>query len=177
MFLKIVPRNKIVAGHFLLGHTQVMGFEGYYVLVLVFLLRVALQFWQTNSFRWTEWLWLISGWLIGYSLVRIEAYLAKGALKQYLGEALSDRAKSPFRNVLTGMTISLLAVWIVTSSSGLLGAGVVTGIAVRLYTDMLNAKNPQNWFWIFAREFGEKEKKLIKIVWGVLVGLALVILI
>lgn len=168
-----MPRNIQVAGHFLLRHTRIMGFEGYYVLAVVFLVRVTLGFVRSGSLPWITWLLLAGGWGIGYFLVELEGKLAVGKLKQYLGEVLTDRERSPFRNVLTGVIVAVLAVWMVNSSGNLLGIGVVTGIAVRLYADMLNDRNQKRWYWIFAREFNDKEQKVVKIVWGIILALAL----
>ncbi len=162
-----------VLGHLFLGYTGIMGFEGYYVLAVVFLIRVTLEFMRTGGWNWMGLIMLVAGWVIGYLLVKLERKLAVGKLKQYLGEVLANCERSPVRNVLTGVVIAVLAVWMVKSSGNMLGIGVVTGIAVRLYADMLNDRNQKRWYWIFAREFSGKEQKIIKIVWGVIVGLAL----
>lgn len=107
-----------------------------------------------------EGVWLVSGGVAGYWLVDIYDRLC---VYFKLGDT-----KHAVHNVLTGLVIAVLGIWTVTSSGNVLASGVVLGLSVRLWIGFLMDKNYQRWYWMFAREFGLVEHRIVVGVWGAL---------
>jgi hypothetical protein len=154
------------------------------LLIIVLVVGVRLVFQQD----WIGSALVVSGWIIGNLLaeadhlfyvavcspqelscqrVRFEVQKknwgnAWGVLKETAGE----RIRLPVHNVLTGLVVALLGMWLVTSSVNLLAAGVVVGLGVRLYFEFVSDANFGKWYWLFGREFGVSENKVLKFIWG-----------
>ena len=134
-------------------------------------------------------IWLVAGWIIGYALAeadhlfyvavcnpqelacqRIRTKLETRNWRDawaLMRETAGERTRLPIHNVLTGVIVAGLGIWVVSSGGSLLASGVVVGLGVRLFTDFLSG-GKKNWFWIFAREFSVGEVWVVGGVWGVL---------
>lgn len=87
---------------------------------------------------------------------------AWGLLQKTAGE----RIRMPIHNVLTGLIVVVMAIWIVTSSGSLLASGVAVGLSVRLLIEFWQVGDFRKWYWLFAREFSVNENKIVKWVWS-----------
>lgn len=94
---------------------------------------------------------------------------AWGILKSTSGE----RTRLPIHNILTGLVVAVLGLWVVSSVGSLLASGVVVGLGIRLFSEFLSG-DKKSWFWIFAREFGTNEINIIGGVWGLLLVVSLI---
>lgn len=137
--------------------------------------------------------WLVVGWGIGYVLTEIDdlfyAYICNPGdetcqrVKTHIAAADWRRARDllvttrgerqnlPIHNILTGLVVAAVGVWVVSSSGSLIASGAVLGLSVRLFIGALVEKNYQKWYWMFAREFGVAEHRVILGIWGVLLVL------
>jgi len=149
--------------------------------------------------RQVEWVgngMLVLGWVIGYMLTEIDdlfyAYICNPEdgtcqrVKTHIAAADWRRARDvlvatrgerqnlPIHNILTGLVVAAVGVWVVTSSGSLIASGAVLGLTTRLFIGALMEKNYQKWYWMFAREFTATEHKTVMAVWGLLLGLQIV---
>ena len=141
---------------------------------------------------------LAVGWVIGYFLAELDhifyAYAcnpqelscqrvrsemekrnwrnAWGILKETAGE----RTRLPVSNILTGFVVAIVGIWVVTSSGSMLASGVVLGLGVRLLVAFWRSADYSKWYWLFARQFEQREHRLIRWVWTALQGTAIVLL-
>ncbi len=138
---------------------------------------------------------LVVGWAIGHVLAevdqlfyvamcnpqeltcqRIRSEISQRNFKNAWGllqETRFERNKLPIHNVLTGVVVAVLGVWIVSSVGSALASGVVIGLGVRLFVEFLFG-DKKKWFWIFAREFSIGEIRVIGGIWGLLLLTSLV---
>ena len=139
-------------------------------------------------------IWLAVGWGMGYwladidhlfyalvcnpqelSCMRVRNELANHRWRsawQMLKSSAGERTRMPVRNVLTGLIVAVMAVWVVTSSGSTIASGVAVGLSVRLLLEFWQASDWKKWYWLFAREFSSKENTLVKWVWTLLVVVA-----
>lgn len=144
---------------------------------------------------WLGNLWLVVGWIIGYALAEADHLfyvavcnpqeLTCQRVRQELGarswksawdllrRTAGERTRLPIHNILTGLVVAVLGLWVVSGVGSVLASGVVVGLGVRLFTDFLSA-DKKKWFWIFAREFGQGEINVIAAIWGLLLAISLV---
>lgn len=140
--------------------------------------------------------WLVVGWVIGYLLTGIDdlfyAYICNPGdetcqrVKTHIAVADWRRARDllvatrgerqnlPVHNILTGLVVAAVGVWVVSSSGSLIASGVVLGLSTRLFIGALLEKNYQKWYWMFARGFSVAEHKVILGIWGFLLALQVV---
>lgn len=141
-------------------------------------------------------IWLVAGWVIGMMLAEADHLFyvavcnpqeltcqrvrheilenrnwrnAWGILQSTKGE----RTRLPIHNILTGLVVAVLGLWVVGSVGSALASGVVMGLGIRLFTDFYSG-NKKDWFWIFAREFDIREIGVVGVVWGALLLISLV---
>ena len=139
-------------------------------------------------------IWLVVGWGIGHwladidhlfyalvcnpqelSCMRVRNELANRRWRsawQMLKSTAPERTRMPVRNVLTGLIVSVMAIWVVTSSGSMIASGVAVGLGVRLLLEFWQASDYRKWYWLFAREFSSKENTLVKWVWSLLLIVA-----
>ncbi len=145
---------------------------------------------------WTRSLWLAVGWIIGYALteadhlfyvvmcnpqeltcqrVRHEILETRNWRNAWgiLQSTREERTRLPIHNILTGVVVAALGMWVVSSSGSLLASGVVVGLGVRLFMEFL-AGDKKSWFWVFAREFSVGEIRVVEGVWGLLLVISLI---
>ncbi len=130
---------------------------------------------------------LAGGWVIGYyladidhlfyalvcnpqelSCMRVKNELANHRWRsawQMLRSTVGERTRMPIHNVLTGLIVAVMGVWIVTSAGSLIASGVAVGLSVRLLIEFWQAGDYRKWYWLFAREFSVNEDKIVKWVW------------
>ena len=140
--------------------------------------------------------WLVLGWVIGYLLTEIDdlfyAYICNPEdevcqrvkthiaaadwrrARELLVTTRGERQNLPIHNILTGLVVAAMGVWVVSSSGSLIASGAVLGLTTRLWIGALTEKNFQKWYWMFAREFSKQEHRGILGVWGVLWGLQII---
>ncbi|KKR91044.1 MAG: hypothetical protein UU42_C0024G0002 [Candidatus Woesebacteria bacterium GW2011_GWA1_41_13b] len=161
--------------------------------IIVLAVVVGLRLWMRQD--WVGSLWLAVGWIIGMMLAEADHLFyvavcnpqeltcqrvrrevqnknwrnAWGILKATSGE----RVRLPIHNILTGLVVAVLGLWVVSSVGSVLASGVVVGLGVRLFTDFLS-QDKKNWFWVFAREFGKREIDIIGGIWGLLLLVSLI---
>lgn len=148
---------------------------------------------------WVGSVLLAVGWVMGYLLAEVDHLFyalvcnpqelscmrVKNELEnhrwrsawQMLKSSAGERTRLPVRNVLTGLIVAVMAIWVVTSSGSMIASGVAVGLGVRLLLEFWQASDYKRWYWIFAREFGAKEHNLIKWVWTLLLGISVITLI
>ncbi len=139
---------------------------------------------------------LVVGWVIGHGLgeldhvfyalmcnpqelscTRVRGEIANRRWRsawRMLKETEAERTRLPVHNVLTGLIVAVMAIWVVTSSGSMLASGVALGLSVRLLLEFWSAADYGKWYWLFARQFSPKEHDVIKWVWGLLVAVSLV---
>lgn len=139
-------------------------------------------------------IWLVGGWIIGYILAgadhllyavvcnpqeltcqKIKQHIARSAWHEawkVLKETEHERTRLPISNMLTGLIVAVLGVWVVTSSGSLLASGVVVGLEIKLYTDFILDSDKKKWYWMFA-----KEVEILGMIWGLLLLIQLISLV
>ena len=154
---------------------------------------IGLRLWTRQD--WVGSLWLAIGWIIGMTLAEADHLfyvavcnpqeLTCQRVRQELGarswksawdllrRTAGERIKLPIHNILTGLVVAVLGLWVVSSVGSALASGVVVGLGVRLFTDFLSG-DKKNWFWVFAREFGKREIDIIGGIWGLLLLVSLI---
>lgn len=161
--------------------------------ISILVLVVALRLWI--SLDWMGNVMLVLGWGVGYVLAGADHWLyvavcnpqelscqrvrhelsqknwhnAWGLLQATEGE----RTKLPVHNVLMAFVVSVLGLWMVTSSGSPMAVGIVLGLEVKLFSQFLMDANPGKWFWMFSREFSLQETRIAKGVWAAVVLLQL----
>lgn len=142
---------------------------------------------------------LVGGWILGYVLAEADDWFyvavcnpqelscqrirhevsvrnwrnAWGLLKSTTGE----RQKLPIHNVVTAAVVTAAGVWLVTSGGNTLAQGLVIGLEIRLFLDLMSDANFGRWYWVFSRQFSPTENKTIKILWGILLSIQLLFLV
>jgi len=171
-----------------------MGRIGLVVQILVLALVVGLRLWVRQD--WVGSALLALGWILGNLLAELDhvSYVivcnpqeltcqrvrheiletrnlrnAWGILQSTKGE----RTRLPIHNILTAVVVAVLGLWVVSSVGSVLASGVVVGLGVRLFSEFLSGPR-ENWFWLFAREFGMGEIRVVGGVWGLLLAISLV---
>lgn len=161
------------------------------ILVIVAVVGIRLLFRQD----WLGDLWLVVGWIIGYGLAEVDHLfyvavcnpqeLTCQRVRQELGarswksawdllrRTAGERTRLPIHNVLTGVIVAGLGIWVVSSSGSLLASGVVVGLGVKLFTEYLSGEK-KGWFWLFSREFALGEQRVVGVTWGLLLAISLV---
>ena len=112
--------------------------------------------------KWLDYAWLITGWILGWLLVEANKYAVniKGV------EAFLTEWERAIRNVVTGLVLAILGVWVASSSNSLLAGGLVFGMGMRLWSEYFYSGEWKKWYWIIAREISETEHKIFTAVWG-----------
>ena len=143
---------------------------------------------------WGE-VWLVVGWVIGDLMSEIDQlfYVAMCNPQELtcqrirfevshrnfknawglLQETRFERNRLPIHNVLTGVVVAVMGVWIVSSAGSALAFGVVVGLGIKLFVEFLFG-DKKNWFWVFAREFTVGEVRVVGGIWGLLVLISLI---
>jgi hypothetical protein len=163
------------------------------IVALVVVLRLLLrEDWMGN-------LLLVLGWILGYALVeadhlfyvavcnpqeltcqRIRHEMAQKNWRNAWGllqETADQRNRLPVHNILTAFILTVMGIWLVTSGGNLLAVGIVTGLAIRLFSEFVADPNYPRWYWLFSRDFNPGENKLMKYLWGSLLLLELLFLV
>ncbi len=170
-----------------------MGRIGLIGQIVILAVVVGIRLWVRQD--WVGNLVLVAGWVIGYALSeidqlfyvamcnpqeltcqRIRSEISQRNFKNAWGllqETRFERNKLPIHNVLTGVVVAVLGVWIVSSVGSALASGVVVGLGTKLFVEFLFG-DKKNWFWIFAREFDIREVRVVGGVWGLLVLISLI---
>ncbi len=113
----------------------------------------------TGGIEYWEMGLLVGGWILGWMLPVLEK-------QPKMAKYFQGGAGSAVENVLTASALSILGLWLVSSSSSFLAIGLVVGLSVSLY-HRLFVDNVDKWFWVFARSFSATEKRVFVILWGV----------
>jgi hypothetical protein len=87
---------------------------------------------------------------------------------QVIRDTKSDRVKLPIRNILTAFVMTGVGLWVVTSGSSLVAAGLCLGFSVRLFSEALTDPDFKNWYWLFTREFTLTEHHGVMMGWGII---------
>jgi len=137
------------------------------------------------GFWWIN-LQLVAGWILGWALADIDNIFYtltcdpkeetcqrvkrevdlkrwKGAWK-ILSETAFEREKLPIRNMATAFVVGIMGIWVATSTSSVLAAGLVFGLGVRLVIELWQVKKYQKWYWLFNREFTMTEHQILRII-------------
>ena len=136
--------------------------------------------------RSLEDIWLGIGWLMGYfaseldqifyatvcnphelSCQRVQSEIAKRDWKnawRMLQDSKSERTKLPIHNIVTGLVLGVLGVWLVTSSLSLLASGLVISLGAKLFLEFTLDKNQIDWYWLMSKPLRLKEIWLVIIV-------------
>jgi len=155
--------------------------------------------WGEIGLIWPEALLVLAGWAVGYFLSDLDDWiyvlvthpheltsrrvwdllsLGKwGAAREMLMSTREERERLPIHNALTGLVVSGVGLWVISSSGSPLGWGVTLGLSVRLWWGLVMEKNYQKWYWLVARKINLVEHKVLAGVWGVLIALQIVLLI
>lgn len=142
--------------------------------------------------------WIVVGWIAGwlfaeldhvfYLLIskpeeltsqRVRAELNKKnwrGMWKLIQDTKEEREKLPMRNMLTMFVILILGLWAITTDANTFVIGLTYGLAIRLFSEFIRETDWRKWYWVFAREFGEKEHRLIFISIVVMVGVQTLLL-
>lgn len=147
---------------------------------------------QTGYFSslWPGDLSLVLGWVIGWFLAeadhlfyatmcnpqeltcqRVRSEFGKKNWKNAWGilkQTEFERTRLPIRNILTAVVMTGVGLWLITSRASLLAAGTCFGFSIRLFSEILVDKSPQNWYWLFTRKFEETEHRGILMAWALI---------
>lgn len=170
-----------------------MGRIGLIRQIIILAVVVGIRLWVRQD--WVGNLVLMTGWVIGYALSEVDQlfYVAmcnpqeltcqriRSEVSHHnfknawglLNETRFERNRLPIHNVLTGVVVAVMGVWIVGSAGSLLASGVVVGLGTKLFVEFLFG-DKKNWFWIFTREFSIGEIRVIGGIWGLLVLISLI---
>lgn len=102
------------------------------------------------------------------SCMRVKQLLVNrswSAAWKMLKETQGERIRMPIHNTLTGLIMTVMAIWTVTSSGSLLASGVAVGLSVRLLIEFWRAADYTKWYWLIARPIVAGENKIVKWVW------------
>lgn len=138
-------------------------------------------------------IWLGVGWILGYfaseldqifyatvcnphelSCQRVQSEIAKRDWKnawRMLQDSKSERSKLPIHNIVTGLVLGVLGVWLVTSSLSLLASGLVIALGIKLFLDFVLDKNQIDWYWLLSKPLRLKE------IWVAIIVLQLFLLV
>lgn len=141
-----------------------------------------------GSRDWEGSLLLVTGWLVGYLLAeadhlfyvavcnpqelacqRVRWEIEKRDFRkawELLRTTAAERTRLPVHNLVTGAAVTGLGWWVAGSGGSWLAAGAVTGLGVRLWTDMASDPRYQGWYWPFGREFTAGENRFIVAFWA-----------
>ncbi len=109
-------------------------------------------------------LWILLGFGVGWWMWNLES-------NPWVKTNWPITKYAPFRNVLVVTLIGILGLWVTSSSPSVLASGLVWGMGVRAFWEMVRATDLTSWFAVFARSFSEKEQR------SFVFGLAIVLLI
>jgi hypothetical protein len=146
-----------------------------------------------------QWILLMAGWFLGWvlgeldhlvyaticnpqelSCQRVRKEIWQRNWKNAWGimqDTKGERDRLPVRNILTAMVVGVLGVWLISSNGSFLAAGTVFGLEVRLLSELLAEKDYKKWYWVFAREFSEKENQAAKAIITVFIFIQFILLI
>lgn len=135
------------------------------------------------------------GWILGYLLAELDHVLyafvcnpheltcqrVKSHVNQknwkaawmLLQETIKERTQLSIHNVVTGLILAILGIWVVSSSGSLLASGAVLGLGIRLLTQLIWETDYHKWYWLFRRKFSPVENRIVQIVWSALLLLQL----
>ena len=170
----------------------------HYLLTLVWLGAVSFLRWKWNLELIGLWLGALVGTMIldldqvFYALLIYSEEKAKEfwrqrkikALLEYLAETYSQRTKLPFHNAVFQVGFLLFSFWVLTSSAGLFGKGLVMAANLHLLKDefhlLLKGREEQLRRWLFWPVRGEisfgGQKIFVGIIGLVFLGLNLLLL-
>jgi len=169
----------------------------HYLVTLIWLVIISLLRWRWNL----ELIWLWLGALVGtmildldqvfYALLIYPEEKAKElwrqrkikALLEYLAETYSQRIKLTFHNALFQIGFLVFSFWVLTSSGGLFGKGLVMAANLHLLKDefhlLLKSKEEQLRRWLFwpikANVSLEGQKMFVLAMFLVFLGLNLLL--
>lgn len=107
---------------------------------------------------------------------RVKSHISQNNWKAawfLLQETMGERTNLSIHNVVTGLLLAVLGIWIVSSSGSLLASGAIVGLGFRLLTQLIWEKNYNKWYWLFKRKFSNVENRTVQIVWAALLLLQL----
>ena len=114
--------------------------------------------------KWLNYVWVTLGWVAGWWLVEADKYVVRvKGMEKYMAEW--SRA---IRNVLTALVLAVVGLWVTSSSSSLLAAGLVFGLAVRLFSEFIYTNDWRSWYWVVAREISDREHKVFMVIFGII---------
>ncbi|MBI5358371.1 hypothetical protein HZB69_01950 [Candidatus Amesbacteria bacterium] len=141
---------------------------------------------------WSD-MWLTVGWILGYfateldqifyatvcnphelSCQRVQSEIAKRDWKnawRMLQDSKSERTKLPIHNIVTGLVLGILGVWLVTSSLSILASGLVISLGIKLFLEFTLDKNQIDWYWLMPKPLRLKE------IWALILVLQLWLLV
>jgi len=169
----------------------------HYLVTLVWLIVVSLLRWRWNL----ELIWLWLGALVGtmildldqvfYALViypeqKAREFWRQGKIKallEYLAETYQERIKLPFHNAVFQFIFYVFSFWVLTSTGGLFGKGLVMVTNLHLLKDefhlLLRGREEElrRWlFWPIKKEVSFEEQKIFVVLMGlVFLGLNLLL--
>jgi hypothetical protein len=141
---------------------------------------------------WSD-IWLGIGWILGYfateldqifyatvcnphelSCQRVQSEIAKKDWKnawRMLQDSKAERTKLPIHNIVTGLVLGVLGVWLVTSSLSILASGLVISLGIKLFLEFTLEKNQIDWYWLMPKPLRLKE------IWALILVLQLWLLV
>jgi len=169
----------------------------HYLATLIWLVAVSLLRWQWNL----ELVWLWLGALAGTMILDLDQVFGAlliypeektlglwrqrkiKALLEYLAKTYSQRVKLPFHNAIFQVGFLVFSFWVLTSSGGLFGKGLVMAANLHLLKDELHLlikgreEKLRCWlFWPVRQEVSFEEQKIFVGVMGVVfLGLSLLL--
>lgn len=130
---------------------------GIVALVIIVGLRWTLLWLGNNTFGWQEAL-LPTSMAVGWVLVEINGW-------KEISRMLGSDVKLPIKNVLVGLTIAIVGVFLAYSGASLIGLGMTLGLGWRLWSELLWDAKWQSWYSLVKREFTRGEHKWVMTAW------------
>lgn len=93
------------------------------------------------------------------------------AIWQEIENTKSERMQMAVHNVVTGLVLSGVGLWLVTSSGSLLASGLVVSLGIKLFIEFAVDRDSGKWYWLLPRPMRLKE------VWAALLALQLLLLV
>lgn len=82
-----------------------------------------------------------------------------------------ERVQMAVHNVVTGLVLSGVGLWMITSSGSLLASGLVVSLGIKLFIEFVTDHNPHKWYWLLPAPMRLKE------IWGAMLALQLLLLV
>lgn len=108
-------------------------------------------------------MWIV-GWQFGWLLGDLDKFIGKFFKGNVAITEFMLQWQTGIKNILAVGVLVILGVWMITSNGSFIAWGVVMGIQVRLWYEILLTTDYKKWYLQISREFSMQEHNLVKVV-------------